>query len=81
MKIKPTFTFPYGYKIHVKILKGNNFIKINGNNPMLACWDQDSQTIYLRDDRIAAELWQDFLHELDHAWTDYREWLRNKVHE
>ena len=79
MKIKPTFTFPYGYKVTTKIHTPAQFAKAGGGTTDIAFWDSSNQTINLRGDRAPCEQWEDYMHELEHAWVDYRWWLRNQA--
>ena len=79
MKIKPTFTLPYGYKVHTKIQSPKQFLKAGAGIHDLAFWCGSSQTIYLRSDRAPVEVWADYIHELEHAWVDYRWWLQNRL--
>ncbi len=79
MKIKPSFSFPYGFKVTTKILSPAKFLKAGGGTTDLAFWCGATRTIYLRDDRAPVELWADYMHELEHAWVDYRWWLMNQA--
>lgn len=79
MKIKPTFTLPYGYKVHVQVLPVKKFLKAGLPDTCYGAWFSDTQTIVLRGDRADSEIWQDYLHELEHMWVDYRWWLVNQA--
>jgi hypothetical protein len=79
MKLRSLFTLPYGYVVKTMILPKARFVKHGGGESDMAFWRSDTQTIYLRKDRQPTEQWMDYLHELDHMWVDYREWLQQQA--
>ena len=79
MRFRKSFTLPYGYHISTKVYTKSRFLKAGGGTSDFAFWCSARQTIFLRADRLPTEQWEDYLHELDHAWTDYKEWLRQQA--
>jgi len=76
--IAPTYRLPDGTKVKVRILTDSVFNKRYGSGTH-ACWVLEQQTIYLRKSRHFDEQVEDLLHELDHAWVDARENLKEKL--
>lgn len=77
MTIRSLFTLPYGYQVKTSVLSRSRFIRAGGGTEDFAFWCSSRQTIYLRADRLPTERWEDYLHELEHMWVDYREYLRH----
>lgn len=74
-KIPKGLTLPGGYKVKVRIVVDSAFSKM-GMADSDAFWNVDNLTIYLRKSRGPAERFNDYMHELDHVWTDYKGWYK-----
>lgn len=65
----------WGYVVWVK--------QVPPNHPDLenrhATWDTDTRTIWLDNSKPIAELRGCVLHELDHAWTDFKGWAAQEM--
>jgi len=79
MRLKATFTLPYGYAVKTKVLPKSRFEKAGGGTNDYAFWCSARQIIFLRAERQDADRWLDYLHELDHMWVDYKEWLHHQA--
>lgn len=82
-KIPRHIELPFGYHIEVQYLSKKDFTEKNGHC-QAAWWDEaesegEGGVIDLIKEAPPKQQWQDFLHELEHALVDYREYLRSKI--
>ncbi len=82
-KIPRHIELPHGYRIRVQYLTRKAFAEKNGNC-MAAWWGEDESsdeggTIDLISGTPPKKQWDNYLHELEHALVDYREFLRSRV--
>jgi len=70
--------FPFNYHVKVKrVTPAELAIATHDPDPGYAAWDVDSMTIYLDRTRPLKKLRADFLHEMEHAFADWRAFVLN----
>jgi hypothetical protein len=68
---------PGGYDIYVVRFKTSVANKEMGAD-VFAEWDVDTREIHLRSSRHGQELREDFIHEMEHAMVDWKDWFLGK---
>lgn len=72
-RIPKGFTMLGGYRVRVRVCMDSEFKKM-GMEGQHAGWNTFNRTIYLRKSRSDAERWEDYVHELEHMWVDWKGW-------
>jgi len=80
MKIPHQITLPGHYRIRIRIVTRSQAKLF----PLLdrdayASWSIDDRTIYLRKSRTGTDRMEDFLHEMEHAFTDWKDYFRGRT--
>lgn len=76
--IRHQYTLPGKYRVKVVWLTDKVF-KSRGCDDGWSWWDTSRQTIYLRKSRTGEDELADFMHEMEHAATDWREWFKKMM--
>lgn len=73
--IPEAILLPWGYLVRV--------VQVPPDHPELenrhAAWDTDTQTIWLDKSKPMAELRWCLMHEMDHAYTDWKGWANQNM--
>lgn len=76
-KLPRSVTFPGGYHISVTRMSRTKANEEMGAE-VYAQWDVDEHVILLRSDRSGQEMREDFVHEMEHAFIDWKDWFLGK---
>lgn len=76
MKIPKSFTMPGGYRVKVKQLTDTQALDEMGE--AWAEWDADTHEILLRKNRMVKDKAEDFIHECEHMFVDWKDWYLGK---
>lgn len=77
-KIPRSITLPGGYQVEVELQDRKKANEEMGND-VFACWDVSERTIYLRKERRGKHRLEDFVHEMEHALVDWKDWFLGKT--
>ena len=73
--IRHQYTLPGKFRIKVVWLTDSVFNK-RGYQDSWAWWEDSRRSIYMRKSRKGADALDDFMHEMEHAVADWRDWFR-----
>lgn len=76
-KVPKSVVLPGGYEIQVTRLAVKKANEEMGTE-VYAQWDVEEHEILLRKDRAGKELLEDFVHEMEHAIVDWKDWFLGK---
>lgn len=76
-KVPRSVTFPGDYHITVSRLNKNKADNEMGSG-VYAQWDVDDHLILLRSERAGQNQREDFVHEMEHAFIDWKDWFLGK---
>jgi hypothetical protein len=77
-KVPRVVHLPGGYSIDVHLLSRKKANEEMGSD-VYAQWDVSEHAIYLRAERKGKDRAEDFIHELEHAFVDYKDWFLGKT--
>ena len=78
-KIPRRITLPGHYHIRVMVVTQQEAKKTVLEEDSHACWCVELHTIYLRKSRTGMDRIDDFLHEMEHAVTDWKDAFRGRT--
>ena len=73
--VPEAYLFPWGFLVRVECVNTDD-PKLDGAH---ATWDVETHTIYLDRTKPIAELRGSFIHEFDHAYTDWKLWAKQNM--
>lgn len=76
-KVPTSVKLPGGYEIKVTRLTTKKANEEMGSE-VFAQWDVEDHEILLRKDRKGKDLLEDFVHEMEHAIVDWKDWFLGK---
>ncbi len=77
-KVPRAVKLPGGYEITVRRIAKNKANDEMGTE-VYAQWDVEDHEILLRKDRKGQHLLEDFVHEMEHAIVDWKDWYLGKA--
>lgn len=72
MRIPKKVVLPGGFTVKIRHIDHEDFKEENCAD--LACFDRDTMTIMLDKGRCKKDRKMDFIHEMDHAFVDWKYW-------
>lgn len=74
-------TLPFGYVVHVRPVSARRLKREGCGEPgaVVACWDADEKTVWIREDQDEKATIEAFAHELPHVAIDWQRWVLQTI--